>query len=109
VTASRQAAQQELLFPPAEQPPQTSTRRRATSGPIASSAPDSPVSHPVPQPEDQPTLQLWPQVGNILGLGRAATYDAARRGEIPTIRFGRRIVVPTAALRRLLALDTATP
>ena len=50
-------------------------------------------------------MQLWPEVGQLLGLGRAATYDAARRVDIPTIRFGRRIVVPTAALRRLLGVD----
>ncbi len=61
--------------------------------------------HSIPWPEDQPTMQLWPEVGQILGLGRAATYDAARRGDIPTIRFGRRIIVPTAALRRMLGLE----
>jgi hypothetical protein len=60
----------------------------------------------MPRPEDQPTMQLWPEVGQLLGLGRAATYDAARRGDIPIIRFGRRIIVPTAALRRLLGVDT---
>jgi hypothetical protein len=30
----------------------------------------------------------------ILGLSRQGSYDAARRGEIPTIRLGRRLVVP---------------
>ena len=54
-------------------------------------------------------MQLWPQVGKLLGLGRAATYEAARRGDIPTIRFGRRITVPTAALRRMLGIDTPEP
>lgn len=59
----------------------------------------------IPRPEKQPTMQLWPEVGQLLGLGRAATYEAARRGDIPIIRFGRRIIVPTAALRRLLGVD----
>lgn len=54
-------------------------------------------------------MQLWPQVGRLLGLGRAATYEAARRGDIPTMRFGRRIAVPTAALRRMLRIDTPEP
>lgn len=58
----------------------------------------------LPDPVDRPTLPLWPDVGQMLGLSRTATYDAARRGEIPTLRFGRRVVVPTAALRRLLAI-----
>lgn len=50
-------------------------------------------------------MPLWPDVGQLLGLGRSATYEAARRGAIPVLRFGRRTVVPTAALRRLLELD----
>jgi hypothetical protein len=59
----------------------------------------------LPDPTDQPTMRLWPDVGEILGLSRASTYEAAKRGEIPTIRFGARVVVPTAALRRLVQLD----
>ena len=30
----------------------------------------------------------------MLGIGRAASYEAARRGDIPTLKIGRRIVVP---------------
>lgn len=37
-----------------------------------------------------------------LGLSRNAAYDAARRGELPTIRMGRRWLVPCAALEKLL-------
>jgi excisionase family DNA binding protein len=47
-------------------------------------------------------MRLWPEAGEALGLSRNATYDAARRGEIPTVRFGKLIKVPTAALRRML-------
>jgi excisionase family DNA binding protein len=38
------------------------------------------------------------QAAKILGLGRTAAYEAARRGEFPTRRLGRRIVVPVPAL-----------
>jgi hypothetical protein len=38
----------------------------------------------------------------ILGLSRQGSYDAASRGEIPTIRVGRRLLVPVIPLRRLL-------
>lgn len=38
----------------------------------------------------------------ILGVSRGSAYGAARTGEIPTLRIGRRLVVPVAALRRLL-------
>jgi hypothetical protein len=59
----------------------------------------------LPNAEEHPTVKLWPTAGQALDLGKSATYDAAMRGDIPTLRIGRRIVVPTAALRRLLQLD----
>ncbi|WP_220793063.1 helix-turn-helix domain-containing protein [Nocardioides stalactiti] len=49
-----------------------------------------------------PTRVLWPDTGRALGLGRSATYAAASAGEIPTIRIGRKILVPVPALLRLL-------
>jgi excisionase family DNA binding protein len=41
-----------------------------------------------------------------LGLGRNATYEAVRKGEVPAIRIGKRWLVPTAALDRLLERKT---
>lgn len=38
----------------------------------------------------------------VLGISRAFAYEAVRRGEIPSIRIGRRVLVPRAALERLL-------
>jgi len=63
----------------------------------------------LPDPHVQPTMNLWPQTGQLLGLSRQSTYDAANRGDIPTIRIGRRILVPTAALARLLQLEPGGP
>jgi len=37
-----------------------------------------------------------------LGISRAFAYEAVRRGEIPHIKIGRRILVPKVALDRLL-------
>jgi excisionase family DNA binding protein len=54
-------------------------------------------------------MRLWPDAGQALGLSRNATYDAARRGEIPTIRFGKLIRVPMAAFNDLLASAGQTP
>lgn len=59
----------------------------------------------LPTPEESPTVPVWPDAGKACGLGRAAAYEAVRRGDIPSIRFGGRLVVPTAALRRMLGLD----
>ncbi len=43
-----------------------------------------------------------PEAGVRLGLGKNAAYQAAREGQIPVIRIGRRLVVPIAALERML-------
>jgi excisionase family DNA binding protein len=37
-----------------------------------------------------------------LGISRGLAYEAASRGELPVCRIGRRILVPRAALARLL-------
>jgi excisionase family DNA binding protein len=58
----------------------------------------------VPDPRLRPVLSVE-EAGRILGLGRSAAYDAAKRGDIPTIRFGRRLMVPTAGLRKRLEID----
>jgi hypothetical protein len=52
-------------------------------------------------------LPLWPEVGGILGLCRNATYDAAARGDIRTVRLGRLKRVPSAWLKAKLGLDEA--
>ena len=44
-------------------------------------------------------------VGQIFGLSRASTYDRIRSGDIPSIRMGKRIMVPTAPLRKQLGMD----
>ena len=41
--------------------------------------------------------------GKVLGLSRAAAYQGVQSGAIPCIRVGRRLLVPIAALERLLA------
>ena len=40
-----------------------------------------------------------------LGISRALAYEAAHRGELPVCRIGRRMLVPRAALARLLDRD----
>ena len=43
-----------------------------------------------------------PEAGELLGLGRDAAYEAVKRGDLPVLRFGRRLLVPRAALDRML-------
>jgi excisionase family DNA binding protein len=43
-----------------------------------------------------------PEAGQMLGISRNQAYECAKRGEIPTIKLGARIVVPRVALMRML-------
>jgi excisionase family DNA binding protein len=50
-----------------------------------------------------------PEAGRLLGLSRNGSYEAAKRGEIPTIRIGRRLLVPKIPFHRMLdAAGTGT-
>lgn len=50
-----------------------------------------------------PTISVE-EAGEILGIGRRSAYRAAARGELPTFRIGRRLLVPTARLLCLLGV-----
>jgi excisionase family DNA binding protein len=43
------------------------------------------------------------EAGRILGISRGSAYGLAKAGELPTIRLGKRILVPKSAIERLLA------
>ena len=42
------------------------------------------------------------EAARMLGIGRNLAYEAVRRGEIPVIRVGKRLLVPLPALERML-------
>jgi excisionase family DNA binding protein len=42
------------------------------------------------------------ETAEALDLKRTATYEAVRRGQLPSLRLGRRLFVPVPALVRLL-------
>ncbi len=44
-----------------------------------------------------------PEAAKKLGIGRNTAYEAARTGEIPTIKIDRRLLVPREALEHKLA------
>jgi hypothetical protein len=46
-----------------------------------------------------------PEAGAKLGLSRNGSYEAAARGEIPTIRIGRLLKVPKVAFERMLEMS----
>jgi excisionase family DNA binding protein len=51
---------------------------------------------------DSRAVMTVPEAGEILGLGRNASYEAARRGDIPTIKLGKLLRVPKVAFDRML-------
>ncbi len=55
-----------------------------------------------------PTISVE-QAGELLGVSRRSAYRAAARGQIPTVRIGRRLLVPTQRLLDLLGLDRPPP
>ena len=55
-------------------------------------------------PLTKPTMSV-DETAFVLGIGRATAYQAVRTGQIPSIKVGRRLRVPTAILVRMLGLD----
>jgi hypothetical protein len=50
------------------------------------------------------TMPLWSDAGQLIGLGRVATYQAAQRGDIPTVRIGGRILALVGPLNKMLGI-----
>lgn len=55
----------------------------------------------IPDPRTEPTISVQ-RAAELLGISRVSAYNAASSGELPTIRIGSRLLVPTAALLRML-------
>lgn len=49
------------------------------------------------------------EVAALLGIGRNTAYEAARRGDIPLIQIGKRMLVPKAAFNLLLEIKEPAP
>jgi len=49
-----------------------------------------------------------PEAGELLGVSRGVAYEAARDGDLPTVRLCGRLVVPRARLEALLGEDLST-
>jgi excisionase family DNA binding protein len=63
---------------------------------------------PKSQPEPPLTYSVE-ETSRLLKIGRNQGYEAVRTGEIPSIRIGKRILVPRAALDRLLSQPISKP
>ncbi|HVF05271.1 MAG TPA: helix-turn-helix domain-containing protein [Frankiaceae bacterium] len=57
--------------------------------------------------DDLPPILTVEQTAKVLGISRGLAFAAVRNGDIPSIRIGRRILVPRDRLRQKLGLDDA--
>lgn len=51
--------------------------------------------------DDRLTLTVE-EAAALLGISRGLTYELVRRGELPVLRLGRRLVIPRKALQAIL-------
>jgi excisionase family DNA binding protein len=57
------------------------------------------TSTALPDPDREPTITVE-RAATVLGIGRRTAYAAAERGELPSVRVGRCIRIPTARFLR---------
>jgi excisionase family DNA binding protein len=50
----------------------------------------------------EPLTMSVEDAAKLLGVSRGLAYEAAKRGELPTIKLGRRLLVPRARLLELV-------
>lgn len=55
-----------------------------------------------------PTISIK-QASELLGISLRSAYKCARTGELPTLRLGRRLLVPTPKLMRMLGVEPESP
>ena len=61
------------------------------------------MKHNEPQEDFDLKVFTVSEVAKIPRIGKDTAYEAVRRGEIPHMRFGKRIVVPAVAHAKLMA------
>ncbi len=58
---------------------------------------------------EPPAVLTVTEAAELLRLARNTVYAAAARGEIPSVRVGRRLLIPRDALERFLSRSGAAP
>ena len=49
-----------------------------------------------------------PEAAQMLGISRSSAYECVKRGELPALALGRRIVITRSALEQLLGMSLST-
>jgi excisionase family DNA binding protein len=88
-----------LAYTGADRPGLVPTR----TGPASTSEEDMTTAG-LPQGMHLPGLLKVEQASVLMGISRSAAYRAVAAGDLPSVRFGCRLYVPTARLLELLGL-----
>jgi excisionase family DNA binding protein len=80
----------------------TRQHKAMNSGAALKSIPD--LRNPIYDPKwtGRSTFSVEEAGCEILGLSKCSAYAAAKNGSLPTVRVGRRLIVPRLALEKLL-------
>ena len=62
----------------------------------------------LPDPKSEPTVTV-DRAARVLGISRSLAFRAIESREIPSIRIGRRVLVPTRPLLRLIDGESPAP
>lgn len=62
-----------------------------------------------PSPADARETYTVEEAAAVLGISRGSAYAAVNRGEIPSVRINRRLLVPRGRLHQLLNAEPALP
>ncbi len=65
------------------------------------------VRRHTPNPEQQPLLLSVPQAARLLGVGLTLCWDMVHSGELPSVRLGRRVLIPRAVVEHLASVGSA--
>ena len=72
---------------------------------FASSAGDSLLKRRKADEMEKQTLTVA-EAARVMGIGLTKAYESVRSGRIPSVRFGRKYLIPRGALARMLESET---
>lgn len=53
------------------------------------------------EPDQQPLLLSVRQAARLMGVGTTLCWELVNSGQLPSVRLGRRVLIPRAAVERL--------
>ncbi len=71
--------------------------------------PTPPARQRLDDPVDTPLLVAVPDAARLLGIGTTFAWELVRAGDIPSVKLGRRVLVPRSALERLAGAPAPAP